>query len=104
MLFNKPEGFPGQEEAALHAVMLPIEMENGTVRHVFSAVPYGRYAVTVMHDENGNSKLDANIFGIPREGYGISNKAKGFMGPPKFGDAAFSFAEPESIISIEMGY
>ena len=29
------------------------------------------------------------FFGIPKEAYGCSNNAKGFMGPPKYEDAKF---------------
>ena len=35
-------------------------------------VPPGTYALLVIHDENGNGKLDMT-FGIPREGFGFSN-------------------------------
>jgi uncharacterized protein (DUF2141 family) len=33
--------------------------------------------------------LDTGWFGIPKEGYGCSNDAKGNMGPPKYEDAKF---------------
>ena len=39
----------------------------------FADLPAGKYAVQVMHDENGNNQLDANFLGIPSEGYGFSN-------------------------------
>jgi len=41
----------------------------------------GKYAVSVFHDENSNGKLDTNFLGIPREGVGASNNAKGHFGP-----------------------
>jgi len=47
------------------------------------------YAVSVFHDENYNGKLDTNLLGIPREGVGASNDARGNFRPPKFGAAAF---------------
>jgi uncharacterized protein (DUF2141 family) len=51
-------------------------------------VPAGTYAVSLIHDENGNGKLDTTL-GMPREGFGFSrNPALGF-GPPKFKAAAF---------------
>jgi Uncharacterized protein conserved in bacteria (DUF2141) len=40
-------------------------------------------------DENGNGVLDKNFFGVPVEGYGFSNDARGSMGPPAFEKAAF---------------
>lgn len=55
----------------------------------FKDVPQGVYAVSFFHDENDNGKMDTNFLGIPKEAYGCSNNAKGFMGPPKWEDAKF---------------
>lgn len=38
-------------------------------------LPEGSYAVGVIHDRNGNGKLDRNFLGIPTEDYGFSGKA-----------------------------
>lgn len=43
----------------------------------------GRYAVSVIHDENGNGKLDT-VVGIPREGFGFSRNPRVRFGPPSF--------------------
>jgi uncharacterized protein (DUF2141 family) len=37
----------------------------------FSDIKPGKYAIAVIHDENCNGKLDTNMFGIPKEGYGF---------------------------------
>ena len=48
----------------------------------------GEYAIAIIHDENGNDRLDT-LFAMPREGFGFSrNPAIGF-GPPRFSAAAF---------------
>jgi uncharacterized protein (DUF2141 family) len=60
--------------------------------------------VSVFHDENSNSKLDTNFMGIPREGVGASNKAKGHFGPPKFHDASFPFAGGRLDLQITITY
>lgn len=57
---------------------------------VFKNIPEGEYAISAFHDENDNKKMDTKIFGIPKEPIGMSNDAKGFMGPPKYKDAKFS--------------
>lgn len=44
----------------------------------------GDYAVKLYHDEDGDGRLDKNLFGLPREGYGFSNHAKAKFGPPSF--------------------
>ena len=51
--------------------------------------PVGVYAVSAFHDINDNKKMDTNFLGIPKEPTGMSNNAKGFMGPPKYKDAKF---------------
>ena len=65
------------------------KIENNSCTITFMAVPNGVYAVSMFHDENDNNKMDTAVFGIPKEDYGCSNKAKGFMGPPKWEDAKF---------------
>lgn len=55
----------------------------------FTGLPSGDYALALIHDENGNNRLDT-FMGIPREGFGFSrNPAIGF-GPPSFASAQFS--------------
>jgi uncharacterized protein (DUF2141 family) len=48
----------------------------------------GSYAVSVIHDVNGNGDIDLNMLGMPTEGYGFSNGARGTLGPPSFDAAA----------------
>lgn len=76
----------------------------GTVTLTFRDLPAGRYAVSVFHDANGDGKLDRNNLGVPTEGYGFSNDAQGAGGPPKFGQAAFSFDGRAKTISIDLDY
>jgi len=57
------------------------------------SLPSGTYAVQYYHDINSNGKLDTGAFGIPEEGYGSSNDARGFMGPPDFADMIFDLKE-----------
>ncbi len=62
----------------------------------------GTYAVSLIHDENGNGKLDTTL-GMPREGFGFSrNPAIGF-GPPKFKSAAFA-VQGTAAQSVKMKY
>lgn len=52
------------------------------------ALPSGDYALAVIHDENGNDRLDM-FAGIPREGFGFSRNPALRFGPPRFSDARF---------------
>lgn len=64
----------------------------------FKNLKKGNYAVSLFHDENDNKIMDTKIFGIPKEPYGFSNDATGFMGPPKFKDAKFTLDSNKTII------
>jgi len=55
----------------------------------FYGLPTGNYAIALIHDENGNNKLDT-MFGIPREGFGFSRNPAIRFGPPRFDAAQFS--------------
>lgn len=48
----------------------------------------GRYAIVLLHDENGNRKMDKTLF-LPKEGFGFSRDAPVKMSAPKFEAAAF---------------
>ncbi|PQJ82486.1 DUF2141 domain-containing protein [Polaribacter glomeratus] len=64
---------------------------------ILKGLKKGSYAVSLFHDENNNKKMDTKIFGIPKEPYGFSNDATGFMGPPKFQDAKFNLDSNKTI-------
>lgn len=72
--------------AVERAVSLPL---SGAVRLQPPAA--GRYAITVIHDRNGNGRLDTNFLGIPREAVAVSRNPPPRRGPPRFADAAFDY-------------
>lgn len=71
-----------------------------TVTAVFKDITAGTYALGVIHDKNGNKKMDTNFLGIPKEKGGFSNNAPAKMGPAKFEKAAFIVGEETIIQSI----
>lgn len=101
-LYNKEEGFPKSPEKALKILTAPISNNKSTV--VFESLPPGVYAVSVFHDENKNGKMESNFFGIPKEGIGASNDARGHMGPPHYKDAKFIFNGNAQTITINLVY
>ncbi|TDO24557.1 DUF2141 domain-containing protein [Pedobacter duraquae] len=46
----------------------------------------GVYGFTMIDDENGNGKIDKNLIGIPKEGFGFSNFFMEKMKKPTFDD------------------
>ena len=101
-LYSSPDGSPKKSEKAL-AHVNPLIADKQAVCE-FSGVAPGTYDVSVFHDENSNGKLDANFMGIPREGVGASNDARGPLGPPKFDAAAFHFSGGRLNLTIKMNY
>ena len=101
-LFSSEKGFPMKSELSLERLFADIEKSSCTV--VLRDLPYGTYAVSVFHDENSNEKIDTNIIGMPKEGVGSSNNAKGKFGPPKYKDASFVLDSNKKQINITMTY
>jgi uncharacterized protein (DUF2141 family) len=66
-------------------------------------VPPGDYAVSVIHDENGNGRLDKFV-GIPREGFGFSRNPRMRMGPPRFDECRVSVPAAGARETIRMKY
>lgn len=95
-LYNKKEDFLKKQ---FKGDLAKIENKKSTV--VFKNIPKGEYAVSFVHDENDNKKMDTNLIGIPKEDYGCSNNATGFMGPPKYDDAKFQLSE-NKVIEIKI--
>lgn len=84
-LYNKASGF-GTDKAFMGA---SYEIKGIEMSVVFDSLPKGSYAVAIIHDENNNRKLDQGEMGIPVEGYGFSNDARGIFGPPDYRLAMF---------------
>ena len=72
----------------------------GKLRFVFADLAPGDYAVAAFHDADGDGKLDQNLVGLPTEGFGFSNGAVGFMGPPSFDEAAVSVGAADDRVTI----
>lgn len=70
-----------------------VDINDKAATVTFSGIPQGVYAVSFFQDENNNQKMDTNVMGIPKEPYGCSNNARGFMGPPKWEDAKFEMKD-----------
>lgn len=97
-LFNKAEGWMRKGVAAGMA-----KAEIGSVKVSFPNLPEGDYAASVIHDVNGNKKLDANAIGMPIEPYGFSNDAAGNFGPPTYEQAKFKLGPDATSIKIKLG-
>ena len=94
-LYNSESTFLNQTYAGKKSPIV-----NNGCEVIFTNIPQGVYAVSIFHDQNDNGKMDSNFMGIPKEDYGCSNNAKGFMGPPKWEDAKFELKAKNETITI----
>jgi uncharacterized protein (DUF2141 family) len=101
-LFRSADGFPSDVSKVFRQVAGKIE--NGVCTLVLSSLPPGEYAISLLHDENNNLKMDTRLMGIPKEGYGASNDAKVTFGPPKYEDARFVLKGNPETLRIKMRY
>src|SRR5437016_12268946 len=65
-----------------------VRASTGPITVVFDNLAPGTYAVGAFHDENANDHLDTNSFGLPVEGYALSNGVRAIISRPPFQQAA----------------
>lgn len=99
-VFDSEKTFLGDD---LELASIDVQANQGDVPVVFKDLPPGKYAVAAFHDENASGDIDTNFLGIPTEGFGFSNGAKAFLGPPEFKDAAVP-VEIAAETKLDMSY
>jgi len=99
-IFDDPKEFPRGDEIR----SLNVKARSGNTIAIFSGINSGVYALAIHHDENNNKEMDTNFIGLPKEGYGFSNDAKVFLGPPHFTEASFFIGNTLKKISLQIVY
>ena len=94
-LFNKGDSFPKPKVVYRKAILKKID--NKIMHYTFKNLPKGDYALTVVHDTNSNGKMDTYFFGMPKEGYGLSNNKKSKFSPPTFKESKFYFDKTQTM-------
>jgi uncharacterized protein (DUF2141 family) len=100
-LTANPKAFPdcSKDSSATRAKVI-----TGQAGHMRFAVPHsGSYAIAIIHDENGNGKLDTTM-GMPKEGFGFSRNPTIMFGPPKFKAASFAVGEGANNQAVKLKY
>ena len=99
-LTARPQSFPDCKNDA-QALTRSVPASQTVV--TFEGLVPGDYAAAIIHDEDGNARLDT-LMGTPREGFGFSrNPAIGF-GPPKFDAARFAVGSGAAPQQVRMRY
>ncbi len=95
-LYDSSEAFAARAPIATSKTSIA----NGSAQAVFKDVQSGTYAIVVLHDLNGNERMDFEPTGMPKEDYGASNN-KMRMGPPSFADAKFTVENKSLDLTIK---
>lgn len=98
-LFDSDRDFP--KKAVVGKV---ITVTGNSLVVTFEDLKPAQYAISVIHDENNNGKLDTGIFGIPKEGFGFGNNAMGRLGPPSFKNASIRIGDYPVKTVLELKY
>lgn len=101
-LFRGERGFP--DEVAASAATVQVAIREGQATAVFTAIPYGDYAVSVLHDEDGDGQMATSLLGTPREGFGFSGAPDYRFGHPAYAQVRFLLVEPQREMTIGMRY
>ena len=88
------------EDAVFRKIIPAAQLQKNAT--VVLPLDYGEYGISVFHDVDGNNELNTNWIGIPNEPVGMSNDAKGKMGPAKYKDAKFLFNEKSSTHTLTL--
>jgi uncharacterized protein (DUF2141 family) len=100
-LTTQPKAFPNCQDDP-HARQITVSTRlAGTLK--FEGLPSGTYALALIHDENGNGKLDT-FMGIPKEGFGFSKNPAIRMGPPSFASAKVAITTGEHDETVKVKY
>ncbi len=103
-LWSTPKGFPRHPETAAAKRIVRIRPDR-TATCRFEGLAPGEYAVAVMHDENSNGKMDFNLFGFPKEGYGFSNNHTHALSAPTWAESRFTVAPgQEPVLHVRLKY
>ncbi len=100
-LFQDGAGFPKDDTQAVRKSCFSIAELPPSVSF---DVPYGKYSVSVLHDENRDSELNTGFLGIPQEGIGFSNDPRILTGAPSFENACFDFSEGNREVEVAIKY
>ncbi len=100
-LTTHPDKFPNcQDDPQARRLTVPTRQ---AAMLKFEGLPSGTYALALIHDENGNGKLDT-MMGIPKEGFGFSNNPAIRFGPPSFASAGVAVTSGQVDRTVKVKY
>jgi uncharacterized protein (DUF2141 family) len=100
LIFSGEKGFPDQPQKAIKN--FSIAPKNKACELTVTDLPIGKYAVSVIHDEDNDGKLSTNPVGYPTEKFGFSNNPKVYFSAPGFEKTAFNLGADGKKILITL--
>lgn len=104
LLFRSADGWPEDVHKSVHEGASPIAQGARDATVSIQGVAPGDYGIVVLHDENKNMKLDKNVFGWPKEGFGFANNPHVGVAPPSFRQAVLHVGCPVTEATVRMQY
>lgn len=101
-IYGSSSGFPSDPQTAVYTNSFIVS--NHTMTIELPPLPYGEYAIAFFYDENGDSRMQKNGLGIPREGIAFSRNAHKTFRAPTFEEASFILEQPQQNMTIKMKY
>jgi len=100
-VFASADGFPTESGKSLNWQIKPADAD--TVEFACE-LPPGEYGASVLHDENSNGRMDKNLLGIPKEGYGVTNNPKPARRAATFKESRFTLPPAGAKLTISIQY
>jgi uncharacterized protein (DUF2141 family) len=101
-LFSSAESFPDGIGPTVQKRSVVLAETSAEI--LFQNLPYGIYAISVLHDTNQNGKMEKTWMGHPKEGFGFSGRPEYKFGPPRFSEASFLLTRPLMRVEIDIHY
>jgi len=106
LIYKKDNWAPDKPEKAFKTIK--VKTQSSSQKVIINNIPYGVYAIGLIHDVNDNNKLDTRWFppGMPSEDVGASNNAEGGpFGAPPWDKAKFKVDKKEIYLkTIKMAH
>ena len=87
-VFKDEKGFPEDADRAILTASIDLAKEKPVF--IFKDIKPGTYAYAILHDEDKDNRMNKNMLGIPKEGFGFSNNYKPRIKNPSFNSASFA--------------
>ena len=79
------------------------KVKDGMLTYTVQNLPKGKYAISILDDENANSDLD-RFLGIPSEGFGFSNNIRPLFSLPDYDELTFDLTTTQKTVNLTLQY